>query len=139
MTNYLETTVPSDYDVGKPWYCTIGRVEYEIAAKELVRYLQAHDDEWRPVLVVHLAGSFKSRAWGRDSVTAAMTEDWLACLQQVRKERSGPIELIMSSKARGGLQLRWPSGRIEAATHHFTDEQVADLFQGLLYAHLTGR
>lgn len=124
--SYRDSTVPSDYDLDKPWSCTIGKYEYELAAHAITKYLQANGDEWRPVPCSELHVRWPLREM-RDSGVAEMPEWWLAELQRVRVARPGPADLIRNPSARGGLQLRYPNGQLLAAAHVYTDEQMAEL------------
>lgn len=102
---YLESTVPSDYDLHAPWSCTIGKTEYEMGAWNLVEYLQANGDEWRPVPLSELPHAMWPCRYPRDSAgDASMPEGWLELLQRVRAPRPGPPWLIDG-------QLRWPNGK----------------------------
>jgi hypothetical protein len=105
MMGFRESTVPSDYNTEVPWYCTIGKMEYEHEAKATIKLLQANGDPWPD----------------------EMPEWWLERLQSVRVKSPGPPELIREPKARGGLQLRYPNGNIIAAAFRFTDEEMDTL------------
>lgn len=128
-TNYLETTWPSDYDTSGGWCCTIGHAQTEWLARAITIYLQRNGDQWRRVPVDALHGIDPSAQWGLPwprPTHVGMKEYWLACCQNVRVERPGPPELIRSTTAKYGLQLRYPNGRVKAAAFDFTEEQLEE-------------
>jgi len=126
MTSYLEHTLPSDYDLDRGFCMTIGKAEYEWEARHIIKYCQEHGDKWQPV-----PADYVRKAAGvhipKDEDFVEMPEGWLGLLQSVRVTLEGPPELIRNDKARGGLQLRFPNGRIWAAGHDFSTEEMAAL------------
>jgi len=122
VTSYLRDTPPSFYDIEAGWCCTIGAFECEMEARAITKYCQENGDRWQSVPVEHIPHWVLGGR--RDRETVEMPEEWLALLQRVRVRLEGPPELIRSDKAKGGLQLRYPHGRIWAAAHDFSAEEM---------------
>ncbi len=111
----LQTTPPSFYDTERGWYGTIGKAELEWDALAVTVECQEQGDRWQPVMV-------RGR-W------VEMTEAWLSRLQRVRHRLPGPPEMIRNKRARGGLQLRFPEGRLRGASFDYSDRQLAEFRQ----------
>jgi len=112
---FLEDTKPSDYDLSAMWAGTIGKYELECDAWKITKYCQEHGDRWQPVLIQYPEWHYPRTRWEK------MRESWLERLQRVRVRLCGPPELIRGPHC---LQLRWPEGRIRAASSYYTPEQI---------------
>lgn len=123
MSNYLETTFPSDYHVSGGLCCTIGYAEGEEDAARAITYLQEHGDEWGPVE----AEAVGVRRWRstRAGGPLVISEEWLSRLQGVRVHRYGPPELVANAWAKGGVQYLWPNGLRRAASFFHDGEEFA--------------
>jgi len=134
-TNYLETTWPSDYDTfNNWWYCTIGQFGLECLVRAMISYLQDNGDEWYPIHVEELKSFDPTTILDLpdpDQTHVEIKEEWLAAVQRMRVPRPGPAELIRSSNAQYGLQLRYPNGQIKAAVWEFSAEQCVELEKSL--------
>jgi hypothetical protein len=121
MSDYLNETLPSWYDLEKSWCLTIGRYELECAAHAITEYCQAHGDRWQPV-----PGDKLSLLGFHDVTELSMKESWLCALQRVRKPMPGPPSVRLSPRS-GVPQLVYPNGEIIAAAHRLDHVQVGDL------------
>jgi hypothetical protein len=130
-TDYLTTTDPSDYDLEKPWSCTIGKCELEGVAWHVTRWLQLRGLPWGPVPIADLP-TFARSLWNPDGLdTFSVPERWLAWLQRVRTPRPGPPQLVLNSEARYGLQLVYPNGQRLAAAFQFTAVECLAMYNEL--------
>jgi hypothetical protein len=135
-STYLQDTAPSDYDLSKPWSCTIGKVECEVIARTVVRWLQAHGDDWawipwsvmQELEVMSHAYVRYLKKYFPSPRGFFIPEDWLARLQRMRTPRPGPpAPTWVANAAWTGVALEYPNGHRRAlpVVGH-VDEQLAN-------------